>query len=331
MKPDGWEAVYMRHLVGAVCLLLILVLPGVASAQGYPVRAVRMVVAYPPGGGVDIVARILAGPLNSALKQPIVVDNRSGAAGMLGHALVAKAAPDGYTLLLAAAGPLVGTKMMAVVPYDPAKDFTSIAMVANLGVVLVSSTAFKPRSVPELIEHAKANPGKVNLAINAVGSLYHILAEQMMLSTGTTMNRIPYKGAAPAMLDLVAGAVDVEVESLPVAIQNIRAKRILALAVASNKRSELLPNVPTFAELGMPEMVASPWYALIGPAGVPKSIVVRLNKEVNEILRQPSISEQFSKQGIDVVMASADETERFVQSEIRRWDEVVIKTGMKLN
>lgn len=321
----------MRNVVGrGIAALVIAMLPGLALAKAYPERPVRIVVAYPPGGGVDIVARILSAPLQAALKQPIIIDNRSGAGGAVGHALVAKATPDGHTLLLAAAGPLVGTKMMTTVPYDPARDFTPIAMVANLGVVLVASNAFKPRTVAEIIDYAKANPGKVNLAINSVGSLYHILSELMMLSTGTTMNRVPYKGAAPAMLDLMAGAVDIEIESVPVAVQNIRAQRIRALAVASKKRSELMPNVPTFAELGMPEMVAAPWYALVGPAGVPRAVVSRLNREFNDILAQPAIGAQFSKQGIDPVIASVADTESFVRSEIKRWDDVVVKTGIKL-
>ena len=321
----------MRRFPMIVACIAIAVLSAAAHAQGYPAKPVKIIVAYPPGGVVDILARILAGPLQVALKQPIIVENKPGAGGSIGTSYVAKSAPDGYTLLLAAAGPLVSTKMMEAVPYDPVNDFTPIAMVGDTNVVLVASTALKPKSVAELIEHAKANPGKVNLAINVPGSMHHLLSELMMLRTGIKMTRVPYKGAAQVMPDLLSGTVDLDMESLPMVADYIRSNRMKAIAAASTKRLEMLPNVPTFTELGWPELVALPWYAFVGPAGMPKEIVARLNEDISKILRQPAIAAQIAKQGANVVIADPDETGKFVRSEIERWGKVVVETNTKMN
>lgn len=302
-----------------------------AQAQTYPSRSVKMVVAYPPGGSVDITARILAGPLGAALAQPIVVDNRPGAGGFVGHASVAKSPPDGYTLLLSAAGPLTSTKLYKSVPYDPVKDFTGIAMVGESDVLLVTSNAFQARTLKQLIDIAKASPGKVNLSINSIGSFHHLLSELFMLRSGVQLNRIPYKGSGQVMPDLLSGVIDVHMESLPLVLQYINSNRLHPLAAATANRLDALPNTPTFRELGYPDIVGSPWYALIAPAGTSKEIIDRLNREINTLLRQPEIKAQFAKHGIKIVTASVEQTDSFIQAEIERVGKIVAETGVKAN
>ena len=320
----------MKILHPFLCAILC-AFGGFAQAQPYPSKPVKLVVAYPPGGVVDMVARTIAAPLGAALKESVVVDNRSGAGGFVGHASVAKSAPDGYTLLLAAAGPLVSTKMYKSVPYDPVNDFTSVAMVGENDVLLVASNAFQQRSLAQLVEHAKANPGKVNLSINSIGSFHHLLSELFMLRADIKLNRIPYKGAGQVIPDLLSGVIDVHMESLPLVQQHIKSGRLHPLAVATGNRLETLPDTPTFRELGYADMTGSPWYALIAPAGTPKEIVDRLNRETNELLRQPEIKAQFAKSGVKIVSAGVDETGKFIRAEIQRVGRIVAETGITAN
>lgn len=303
----------------------------VAQAQPYPSKPVKLVVAYPPGGVVDIVARTIAGPLGTLLKESVVVDNRSGAGGFVGHASVAKSAPDGYTLLLSAAGPLVSTKMYASVPYDPVNDFAGIAMVGETDVLLVASGASQIRTLAQLAERGKANPGKLNLSINSIGSFHHLLSELFMLRAGVQLNRVPYKGAGQVIPDLLSGVIDVHMESLPLVLQHIKSGRLQPLAVATDGRLEPLPDTPTFRELGYPDMTGSPWYALVTPAGTPKDIIDRLNREMNEVLRQPETRAQFAKHGVKIVTSNVEETGKFIRAEIQRVGRIVAETGVKAN
>jgi len=304
---------------------------GLALAQPYPSKPIKLVVAYPPGGVVDSVARTIAGPLSTALKETVLVDNRSGAGGFVGHASVAKSPADGYTLLLSAAGPLVSTKMYKSVPYDPVNDFTSIAMVGETDVLMVASGTSQIRTLAQLVERAKANPGKVNLSINSIGSIHHLLSELIMIRAGMELNRIPYKGAGQVMPDLLSGVLDVHMESLPLVLQHIKSGRLHPIAVASESRLEALPDTPTFRELGYADMSGSPWYALVAPAGTPKEIVTRLNREMNEVLRQPEIKAQFAKLGVKIITSGADETEKFIRAEIQRVGRILAETGVKAN
>ena len=301
-----------------------------ALAQ-YPEKPIRVVVAYQPGGVVDILARTLSGPLQKALRTTITVENRAGAGGIVGHGVVAKAAPDGYTLLLAAAGPLVSTRMYRDVPYDPAKDFTPIAMVGDTNIVFVASDAFKgPRTLREFVEHARANPGKVNLTINSPGSMHHLMSELFMVRAGIRLNRVPYKGAGQAMPDLLAGVVDVHMESLPLVSAHVRSGKLHVLAAANPRRLDEMPAVPTFAEQGYPDVSASPWYAFIGPAGLPPAVTARLNAEINALLADPEMKDQFAKRGANIVRAGVEETARFIQSEIARVGRIIDETGARV-
>jgi tripartite-type tricarboxylate transporter receptor subunit TctC len=245
--------------------------------------------------------------------------------------MVAKAAPDGYTLLLAASGPLISTKMYKEVSYDPVKDFTSIAMVGETNIVFVTSDAFKGgRNLRDLVAYAKANPGKVNLSINSVGSMHHLMSELLMLRAGIKFNRVPYKGAGQVIPDLLSGVVDVHMESLPLVAPHIKAGKLHVLAAAYQKRLEELPGTPTFAELGYPDINASPWYAFVGPAGLPPAIVARLNKDINAILAEPEIKEQFARRGANILRSSPEEATRFIHAEIARVGRIVDETGAKM-
>jgi tripartite-type tricarboxylate transporter receptor subunit TctC len=322
----------MSMLIRASAALATLLLAVAAHAQTYPSRPVRIIVPFPPGGTTDILARVTAERLQSALGQPFIVENRSGAGGVIGTEVAAKAAPDGHTLMLSSSAPLaVGLKLYKKIPYDVMRDFTPVAMIADVTVLLVSSPSFKPQNVKEVIAYAKANPGKLNAGLPAVGSMQHLLMELFRLRTDTTINMIPYKGSGPVVVDLLAGVVDTDFENLPVVIEYIKANRLRALAVASEKRSELLPDTPTFLELGLPDLVAAPWFALVAPAGTPKEIVDRLNVEVNKMLRAPNMKALLEKQGANAIIATPEEARDFFQKEIDKWAKVVIESGAKID
>jgi len=221
--------------------------------------------------------------------------------------------------------------MYKSVPYDPVNDFTSIAMVGETDVLMVASGTSQIRTLAQLVERAKANPGKVNLSINSIGSIHHLLSELIMIRAGMELNRIPYKGAGQVMPDLLSGVLDVHMESLPLVLQHIKSGRLHPIAVASESRLEALPDTPTFRELGYADMSGSPWYALVAPAGTPKEIVTRLNREMNEVLRQPEIKAQFAKLGVKIITSGADETEKFIRAEIQRVGRILAETGVKAN
>jgi len=321
----------MNILVRASALLAALLLATAAYAQAYPTKPVKIIVPFPPGGTTDILARVMAERFQSVFGQQFLVENRSGAGGVIGTAIAAKAAPDGYTFLLSSSAPLaVGLKLYKTIPYDVLRDFAPVAMIADVTVLLVSSPSFKPQTVKEVIAYAKANPGKLNAGLPAVGSMQHMLMELFRLRTGTSINMIPYKGSGPVVVDLLAGVVDTDFDNLPAVIEYVKANRLRALAVASEKRSELLPDTPTFVELGLPDLVAAPWFALVAPAGTPKEIVDRINDEVNKTLRAPSMKALLEKQGANAVFSTPAETREYFRKEIDKWAKVVAETGAKL-
>lgn len=302
-----------------------------AAAQAWPTRPVKIVVPFPPGGTTDILARMFAERLQGVFGQPFLVENRGGAGGVIGTDAVAKSPPDGYTLLLSSSAPLaVGLKLYKKVPYDAMRDLAPVSMVADVAMVLAVSPGFKPTTVNELIAYAKSNPGKLNIALNSLGSQSHLLTELFRVRTGTSFNMVPYKGTGPAVVDLMAGVVDADFENLPAVVEHIRSNRLRALAVLSASRSEVLPNVPTMAELGMSEFVASPWFAIAAPAGTPAPIVARLNEEINKILKAPATRELLAKQGANPVVMTPEETARFFREEIDKWARIVAETGAKL-
>jgi tripartite-type tricarboxylate transporter receptor subunit TctC len=320
-------SIFKRWVAGLLALLFC----AAANAQAYPTRTVRLVVPFPPGGTNDILGRIVSERLQKVLGQSFAVENRGGAGGVIGAEVVAKSAPDGYTLLLASSAPLaVGLSLFKTLPYDVMKDFAPVAMIADVTVVMVAYPGFKPQSVKEVVDYARANPGALRAALPALGSMHHLLTELFRLQTKTQINMIPYKGTGPAVADLMGGVVDVDIENLPAVIGHIRSGRLKAFAVASPERSELLPEVATFKELGYPELVAAPWFALVAPAGTPREIVARLNETVNAFLREPETRALFAKQGANPMVYTPEQTGQLIKQEIDKWAKVVKESGAKL-
>lgn len=318
----------LSRAIAACCALLV---SSAVFAQVYPHKPVRIVVPYPPGGTNDILGRIVGERLQKALGQSFPVENRSGAGGMIGAEVVAKSEPDGYTLLLSSSGPLaVALDLFQKVPYNVARDFAPVSMVADVTVVLVSYPGFKPKTVKEVIDYAKGNPGGLRVALPALGSMHHLLAEIFRVQAGIKVNMIPYKGTGPAVVDLMAGHVDIDFENLPAVISHIRSGRLHAMAVASDQRTDLLSEVATMKELGLPELSAAPWFALVAPAATPKDVVARLNKAVNGILADPETKALLAKQGANPVLYTPEQTGAFIRQEIAKWSKAVKDSGAKL-
>lgn len=313
-----------------VCALLVACSFGgrAIAEDAYPTRTARIVVPFPPGGPTDIIARHVATRLTEALGQQFIVENRAGANGVLGTEAVARAKPDGYTLLLSASGPLAsGLALYKNIPYDPQRDLIPITPVANAAVVLVASPKFGPSTLAEVIAAAKAKPGSVRAELNTVGSMHHLLTELLRVRAGVELLTVPYKGSGPAIIDLVAGHVDIGFESLPGVVQLIQGGRLKAIAVAGPQRTETLPSVPTFKELGMPEFVAEPWFAMLAPRGTPAEIIEKLSKALDTILKQSEVKTEFAKQGMTPVWMTPEEGSRFLANEITRWATIVKETG----
>ncbi|MBK8741998.1 MAG: tripartite tricarboxylate transporter substrate binding protein [Betaproteobacteria bacterium] len=307
-----------------------LLLAGTTAMAAYPDRPVRIIVAFPPGGASDIIARLLAKELQNELGQTFVVENKAGAAGLVGTDLVAKSKPDGYTLLMSPSGPVAsGLALLKNVPYDPVRDFTPVSRLATSDIVLVSSTLFPPQTFQEFVAAARAKPGAVSAELNSLGSIHHLLTELMRIRIDAKLLLVPYKGTAPAVLDLIGGHVQVGFESVVSVIDHLKANKLRALAVATEQRLASLPNVPTLKELGYPDLVALPWWALVAPGGMPKDVVDVLSAAWGKISKDPKVKEQFAAQGMLADWMTPDDTAAFFKAEVNRWATVAKETGAK--
>ena len=302
-----------------------------AAAQTYPTKPVKIVVPYTPGGATDIFARLIAQKLSQPLGQQVVVENRPGAGGNIGADIVAKAEPDGHTLVMATvATHAINPSLYARMPYDAVRDFEPVAFVAGVpNVMEVNPKNVKAKSVAEFIAEAKAEPGKFSVASSGNGTSIHLSAELFKQMTGVDMVHVPYKGSAPAVNDLIAGQVDLMFDNLPASIQHIRAGALRPLAVTSAQRSPALPDVPTVAEAGVPGYEASSWFALYAPAKTPKEIVERLNAEVRKALEDPDMQKRFADLGGDIRPMSPAELTAFQKAELEKWAKVVKLSGAK--
>ena len=321
----------MRIVRLFLAMLVALPVASAAIAQTYPKQPVKIVVPYPPGGTNDILGRLMAERLSRAFGQSFVVENRSGAGGLVGTESVSRAPADGHTLLLASSAPLaVGLALYPKVPYDVARDFSPVAMIADVTMVLVASPSFQPRTVDQLVSLAKSKPGEVKAALNSLGSMGHLVTELFRLRTSTKVTMVPYKGTGPALTDLMGGHVDIDFENLPAVVSHIKDGRVHALATASPERSDLLPDVPTLKELGLTDLVASSWFALLAPAGTPTEIVSRLNQEVAKILQSAEMRKLLAAQGANPIESTSEQTGAFLKAEIAKWAQVVKESGAKL-
>jgi len=302
-----------------------------ALAEGWPSRQITIVIGFSAGGSTDIVARLLAEDLRKSLGQPIVIDNRPGAGGNIGAALVAKAKPDGYTLLMGSVGPLaINASLYKDMPYDNLKDFSPISLVVHVPNMLVVNPAVLPvDTFAEFVASAKANPGKYFFASTGSGTSSHLSGELLRMTAGVEATHVPYKGAV-ALNDLLAGEhVHFMFATIPSVIQFVRSGRLRALAVTTKTRSAAAPDVPTVAELGYPDFEASSWFALLGPAHLPREVVTRANAEVVRILKEPAVRDKLSHQGADPVGSTPEELADYMRAETAKWAPVVRASGAK--
>jgi tripartite-type tricarboxylate transporter receptor subunit TctC len=319
----------VRHLWLALLALSVVALPGPVDAQDYPTKPIKFVVPYPPGGGTDVVARIVNEPLATALGQPIIIDNRGGAAGNLGTDIVAKSPADGYTILFTLSSHTINPKLYEKLPFDVERDFVPVSLVALIPQILVVNPSVPINSVKELIAYAKANPGKLNYASVGIGSPAHIAGELFKLKTGIDMVHVPYKGGGPAVTDTIGGQVQLAFVSMPAALQHVKSGRLRAIAVASAKRSASAPDVPTIAEAGVPDYAVESWYGALVPAKTPPAIVARLNAAFVKALDNPQVKEKLFAQGAEAASSSQAEFDRMIKEELAKWELVIKTAGIK--
>jgi tripartite-type tricarboxylate transporter receptor subunit TctC len=316
--------------VALTCLALAL--PNVAAAQSYPTKPVRLVVPFPAGGTTDILARAMAQKLSEALGQQFVVDNRPGAGGNIGADIVAKSAPDGYTLLMGTVGTqAINPSLYAKMPYDAAKDFAPVILVAGVPNVLVAHPSVPAKTVAELIKLAKDKPGAINFASSGNGTSIHLSGELFKVMTGVQMSHVPYKGSAPAITDLLGGQVQIMFDNLPSAMPHIKAGKLRAIAVTSTKRAPALPDVPTIAEAGVPGFEASSWFGILAPTGTPRDIVLKINAEGNKALNSADMKEKLLAQGAEAVGNTPESFSDYIKAETVKWAKVVKDSGAKVD
>ncbi len=317
----------MKKLVA----VLLAALPLVAAAAGYPERTLRLVVPFAPGGGNDVLARLLATELGEGLAQQTIVENRPGASGVTATESVAKAAPDGYTLLLGFVGPLALSPALGKVPYDPVGDFAPLDLLASSYHILVINPSVPARTVRELIDLARRNPGKLNYASSGTGANLHLTTELFRNATGVDIVHVPYKGAGPAATAVMAGEAQILFGSIASTLSYVRGGRLVALAVTSPERSPLAPEVPTLAESGIDGVDVPSWYTLLVPARTPAEPVRRLRAELARIAAKPGFREQLARQAIDVRTMAPDEYAAFLGKEIDKWTGVVRRNGIRVD
>ena len=301
------------------------------AAQDYPLRPVRLIVPFPPGGGNDIVARAVAQELGKSLGQQFVVDNRAGAGGAIGAELAARSPADGYTLFLGGVGShVVNPSLHAKLSYDPIRDFAPVTLIASAPSVLVVNPSLQAASVAEFTALAKANPGKLNYASNGNGSSAQLAAVLYESMAGVRMVHVPYKGVAQALVELMSGEVQVMFGTLVAILPHIKAGRLRALAVTGRNRSALLPEVPTLAESGLPGYEAGSWYGILAPAGTPGAIVARLNAEINNAIRQPEVRERLAAEGAEVLGGTPGDFASHLKAELSRMGKLMREAGIRM-
>ena len=318
----------------AVCatLAVLLSFPLLAAEQAYPSKPIRLVVPFPAGGSLDVVARAIGQKLTEAWGQPVVIDNRPGAGGNIGADLVAKSAPDGYTILEGALSThAVNVSLYAKMPYDPIKDFAPITLVAVTPNVLVLNASYPVNSVPELLAYARANPGKLSFGSGSNGSAGHLAGELFKTEAGVDMVHIPYKGGAPALQALLAGDTQLMFDNLANSAAQIKAGKLKALAVTTAKRSSLVPELPTLSETGLPGFDIYTWWGFMAPAGTPKEIVAKWNAEVTRILNSPEMKAFFAQQGAEPAPDSPEQFAALIRSEISKYAKIVKQSGAKVD
>lgn len=314
----------------AVCLSSALMV-GAVHAQSWPTKPIKFIVPYPPGGGTDVIARIVQEPLAKELGQQVIIDNRGGAGGSIGSALAAQSPSDGYTVLFTLSSHTINPAFYPRLPFDTEKDFSPVVTIASLPQILVANPNFPAKTVKEVIEMAKAKPGSISYASVGNGSPGHLAGAMMATDAGVDMVHIPYRGGGPAITDVIAGQVPLLWVSIPAAAQFVKSGKVKALAVSTVKRSAVFPDVPTMAESGFKDFEVDSWYAMFVPASTPKPIVERLNKAALKVLAQPEVKEKLLSQGAEAVGDSPSQLGAVVKKEIAKWKQVVKAANIKVD
>ena len=303
-----------------------------AAAQAYPAKPVRLIIPFPPAGGTDVLGRIIAPAFAEALGQPLLIDNRAGANGNVGTELVARAAPDGYTLLLNGGGTLaVNPGLYAKLPFDSIRDFAPVSLVALQPSVLVVHPSVPVKSVADLVALARARPGQLNFASSGSGSLAHLSAEVFKTMAGVDLVHVPYKGAGPALADVIGGQVQLVFASSPSVMPHVRSGKLRALGVTTPRRVRATPDVPTIAEAGVPGFEVTGWYGLLAPAGTQTAVITRLNADLRKVLAIADVEDRLVAQGLEVAPSTPREFADFIKTEIARYARVVKAAGIKVD
>jgi tripartite-type tricarboxylate transporter receptor subunit TctC len=301
-----------------------------ANAQAYPSKPVRLLIPSTPGGSVDTIARTLGPKFSERLGQQLVVENRPGAGGTIAGDLVAKSAPDGYTLLLGTIAALAtNVSLQKKLPYDPEEDFAPVSLVATQNLMLVVHPSVPAKTVKELVRFAKSQPGKLSFASAGNGSGSHLSGELFKQTTGIDILHVPYKGVQPAMVDVISGQVAMNFPSILSALPHVRSGRVRALAVTGARRTRAAPELPTMQEAGMAGYESMTWYAIVAPAGTPQDVVAKLSTEVAAIVKQPEVADRLSKEGADTVGSTPEEFGHYLKSEIEKWRKVIRAAGIQ--
>lgn len=313
----------------ATCLLL---LPAAAFSQAWPNKPIRFIVPFPPGGGTDIFSRTIANKLGEALHTQVIVDNKPGAGGNIGLDAAAKSAPDGYTLVMGQTSNLaINPSLYAKVPFDPVKDFAPVSLIASAPLVLVVAPGAPWNSVADVVAAAKAKPGQLSFASPGNGTVGHLAGEMLSRSAGVKLVHVPYKGAAPAMTDLMGRQVDLYFASLGAGVAQVRGGKLRALAVTTRERTPALPDVPTIAESGYKNFDASTWYGVLAPAGTPAAIIGRLNAEITRMLQLPEVRERLASEGGEILGGSSERFASFLKAEHAKWSQIVKDSGARVD
>jgi tripartite-type tricarboxylate transporter receptor subunit TctC len=328
--------IFSRHFLSAVALCALISVnawtaseSAAQSADNYPSKPIRMIVPFPPGGGTDIMARLVGQRLSESVGQPVVIDNRGGAGGMIGTEVAMKAPPDGYTVLVAVTAYTINPVLYRKVNYDPLRDFAAVTMGIAFPYLMVVHPSLPARTVKEFIGLAKAHPGKIAYASSGAGLSNHLAAELFQDMAGINMIHVPYKGGGPALNALIGGEVSMTFGTVLQNLPQVRAGRLRALAVSSAKRASVAPELPTVAEAGVPGYEATGWYAFMVPAGTPVGAIATLHREITRILDAPATKERLVAMGADPWPTTPEKAQQYIASEVQRWSSVVTKAGLK--
>ena len=309
--------------------LSLILLPAAGMAQDFPTKPIKLIVPFPPGGPNDIIARVVGQRMSELIKQPIVIENRSGQAGVLGTDAIAKAAPDGYTIGITSASSLVINPSMERVPYDVKRDLAPVTLNVTVPEMLVVASNVPANNMAELIALARAQPGKLNFASAGIGGLPHLAGELFKLTAKLDIVHIPYRGAAPAINDLLGQQVQMTFLDLPVLLPHIKAGSIKPIALGSPTRAPTAPDVPTTAEVGMPDLLIENWYGMLAPGGTPPAVIATLNRITNEAMADPAVKTKLADQGLTVAGNTPEQFRAFIDSETKKWAKVIKDAGLE--